>query len=73
MNIMDKGYIYVTSWLRQAKEEFMSDERGVSGIVAAVILVLIAVVLAAVFWTNINEMVTGWWSTITEKGSTIGN
>ena len=64
LSYLDQAIIRSKVWFENLREEFRSDERGVSGIVAAIILLLIAIVLAAVFWENINTMVQGWWSTI---------
>ena len=65
---LDYGYIRIKNWLSDFAEEFMSDERGVSGIVATVILVLLAVLLAGIFWDNIQTFVGGLWTDITTNG-----
>lgn len=64
LSYLDHAIIRSKMWFENLKDEFLADERGVSGIVAAIILLLIAVVLAAVFWEKINTMVQGWWNTI---------
>lgn len=64
LRYLDGALIRLKIGLGNMVDEFRSDERGVAGIVAAIILLLIAVVLAAVFWEKINGMVTKWWSTI---------
>lgn len=43
----------------------MKEESGVSGIVAAVILVLLAVLLASVFWGRLQELFVGLWRDVT--------
>lgn len=43
----------------------MKEESGVSGIVAAVILVLLAVLLASVFWGRLQELFVGLWGDVT--------
>lgn len=43
----------------------MKEESGVSGIVAAVILVLLAVLLASVFWGRLQDLFVGLWSDVT--------
>ncbi|MCR5676206.1 MAG: hypothetical protein K6G16_10910 [Lachnospiraceae bacterium] len=47
------------------KEEMKSDERGVSNIVATVILILIVVLLAGIFWDGLKEWFTTVWGNIT--------
>lgn len=43
----------------------MKEESGVSGIVAAVILVLLAVLLASAFWDRLQELFEGLWRNVT--------
>ena len=45
----------------------MKEESGVSGIVAAVILVLLAVLLASVFWDNLGKLFTKLWGNVTKN------
>ena len=47
----------------------MKEESGVSGIVAAVILVLLAVLLASVFWDNLGELFTKLWRNVTDNST----
>ena len=61
-DILDSGYIRSKIWFSNIKEEFKSDERGVSGIVATVILVLCAVLLAVFFWDKISGLVQKLWN-----------
>lgn len=42
----------------------MKEESGVSGIVAAVILVLLAVLLASIFWDNLGKLFTRLWGSV---------
>ena len=42
----------------------MKEESGVSGIVAAVILVLLAVLLASIFWENLGKLFTKLWGNV---------
>lgn len=42
----------------------MKEESGVSGIVAAVILVLLAVLLASVFWDRLQKLFTDLWGKV---------
>lgn len=57
MSILDKGYIALSNRVHQEVDTFKSDEQGVSGIVATVILVLLAVALAVIFWDKIKTFV----------------
>ena len=47
----------------------MKEESGVSGIVAAVILVLLAVLLASVFWDNLGKLFTKLWGSVTNNAN----
>ena len=47
----------------------MKEESGVSGIVAAVILVLLAVLLASVFWDNLGKLFTKLWGDVTTNAN----
>ena len=67
---LDRGYIRTKIWLSNLREDFTSDERGVSGIVATVILVLLAVLLAGLFWKNIKTFVTETlWKQVTDNAT----
>lgn len=65
--------LYIGAKIRMAKfaEQFKNDEAGVSSIVATVLLILIVVLLAAIFWTNIQEWFGTTWDKITGKADTI--
>ncbi len=52
-------------------DELRSDERGVSNIVATVILILIVVLLAALFWTNLQTYFTDLWNRVTSTSDGI--
>lgn len=47
----------------------MKEESGVSGIVAAVILVLLAVLLASMFWDSLKQLVHNLWTSVTNNVS----
>lgn len=47
----------------------MKEESGVSGIVAAVILVLLAVLLASMFWDSLQQLVHNLWTSVTNNVS----
>lgn len=68
--MLDKlGSAYLRSkiWLKCKVEDFKEEEKGVSGIVATVILVLVAVLLAITFKSQVGEFVKGLWESITNK------
>lgn len=51
--------------LRELKE----DQRGLSGVVVAVLLILVAVLAVVLLWGNLQEWLENMWKTITEKSS----
>ncbi len=59
--------------MNNALQALKEDNRGVSGIVAAVILVLIAVLLAALFWGKLQEWFNSTWGNVTETTNEIKN
>lgn len=74
MSILDKGYISLKNHIHQGIDTFKSDEKGVSGIVATIILVLIAVVIALIFWKNIKEFVqTTLWGKVKSAANGLDN
>lgn len=69
LNTLNRSYIMATIWLKCKLDELKENELGISGVVAAVVLVLIAMLLVALFWEKLKEIVTGWLGTIeTESG-----
>lgn len=61
----------VLCYIHRAKEsikDFFSDEKGVSPIIATVLILLFVVLLAVVFWDNISEWFSELWNKITENG-----
>ena len=54
-NLIRRAYINMNT----KKEAFKNDERGVSAMVATVLLLLIVVLMAAVFYEKISEWFTG--------------
>ena len=67
MNIFDRGFIRAKIWASNLKNDFKKDERGVSGVVAAVILVLLAVLLAAIFWDKLKVFFNSLWGQVTSE------
>ncbi len=72
--VLAKGYAKM-SWLKlRAKHglrELMSDERGLSGVVVAVLLILVAVLAVVLLWKQLKGWLTTTWSNITGKANTI--
>ena len=50
--------------VKKTAMNFGKDERGLSGVVVAVILVLLAVVLLVIFWEQISKLVGDIWIAI---------
>lgn len=81
MSTMDKvnfasTYVYagVSTALTYAKNKakaqikaFKEDERGVDGLVVAILLILVVVILAAIFWDQISGLFVRIWNSINEQ------
>lgn len=70
LKTMDNLYIGARIRMTKFVEQFKKDEAGVSSIVATVLLILIVVLLAAVFWKNISKWFNGTWETIFGESGT---
>lgn len=60
MVLLDALYISAQSRLRLARDkakEFLASQRGVSNVVATIIVLLIVVLLIGVFWNRLKEWV----------------
>lgn len=53
--------------LRELKE----DQRGLSGVVVAVLLILVAVLAVVMLWSSLSEWLESMWGTITGKAGEI--
>lgn len=62
-----KAYMTFTGFLQELKE----DERGLSGVVVAVLLILVAVLAVILIWGFLSGWLEQLWTTITTKGSEI--
>ena len=76
LTILDNAYIAAKNRIHRASEEikegwsdFVHSEEGVSAIVATILLILIVVLLAVIFWNSISEWLSQLWATITGKGN----
>lgn len=70
LSFLDSQYFKWKYRISQFLDDLKNDEYGISGIVAAIILLLIAVVLAMSFWDKISNMVTTWFKEITDANKT---
>lgn len=50
-------------------QSFKRDERGLSGVVVAVLLILIAVLAIGLVWTFLGEQIGAWFEEITNRAS----
>ncbi len=62
-----KAYLKALGFFQDLKE----DQRGLSGVVVAVMLILVAVLAVAALWKLLNKQLTDWWKNIVSKSSTI--
>lgn len=53
-------------------KDFKNNEFGLSGIVVAVMLALVAVIAAALFWDKIRDFVNNQWDKINSKAGEVG-
>jgi len=53
----------------QAGKEFLGDERGLSGVVVAVLLILVAVLAVVLLWGNLSKWLDDMWKKITSTAS----
>lgn len=50
-------------------QELKNDERGLSGVVVAVLLILVAVLAVVMLWDNLSQWITDLWNRIIDAGS----
>lgn len=63
-------YIRASQLKNDAKKELyalMNDERGLSGIVVAVLLILVAVLAIVMFWGSLKEYLGSMWGKVTQQ------
>lgn len=51
--------------------ELREDQRGLSGVVVAVLLILVAVLAVVMLWSSLSEWLESMWGTITGKAGEI--
>lgn len=61
------AYFAVTDFFRDLKK----DERGLSGVVVAVLLILVAVLAVVLLWDNLKNWLTEFWTRITGEAGKI--
>ena len=67
MNMLNRLYLKAkirSKGLRNDIKEFMSSEKGISNIVATIILVLIVVILIGIFWDKLSDWLSGMMNSI---------
>ena len=70
------AYAAVVSFLVCLKSDLKQDERGLSGIVVAVLLILVAVLAIVMLWGSLKGWLSDLWAQITgaaNSGMTGGN
>ena len=72
LNTLDRFYIGAKIRMAKFADQFKKDETGVSSIVATVLLILIVVLLAALFWDKISQWFNETWEKILGQSDTIG-
>lgn len=71
LNTLDRFYIGAKIRMAEFADQFKKDETGVSSIVATVLLILIVVLLAALFWDKISQWFNDTWDKIMEQNDKI--
>lgn len=72
LNALDSFIICTKFRMKNFIEDFKKDEMGVSAIVATILLILIVVLLAALFWDKISTWFESMWTRITGEADKIG-
>lgn len=71
LHAIDSLYIMARIRMKNFVQTIREDETGVSGIVATVMLILVTVLLAAVFWNKMQVWFDEMWKNITGKAGGI--
>ena len=64
-------YLTVTSTVKSFVKTLKDDERGLSGVVVAVLLVLVAVLAIVAIWGGLSGWLQDLWENITGQGNSI--
>lgn len=63
-------YLTITGAARNVREQgknFLSDERGLSGVVVAILLILVAVLAVVAIWAFLGDYIQNIWEQITNN------
>ena len=63
-------YLTITGAARNVRErgkDFLSDERGLSGVVVAILLILVAVLAVVAIWAFLGDYIQNIWEQITNN------
>ena len=69
--LMIAAYVSVTGYMQNLKEELKNDERGLSGIVVAVMLILVAVLAVVLLWGKLSEWLDEFCKKILDKSKEV--
>ncbi len=58
-------YFAVTNFF----DDLRSDERGLSGVIVAVLLILVAVLAIVLLWSKLKVQIGTWWNSIVKKSN----
>ena len=58
-------YLAITGFAR----DFKKDQRGLSGVVVAILLILVAVLAVVLIWKFLGEWIKDMWENITKKSN----
>lgn len=61
---LDSKYLVVKWKMKRALKELCEDERGLSGVVVAVLLILIAVLAISFLWGGLSKWIGAQWGRI---------
>jgi flagellin-like protein len=61
------AYITLAGFLKNLK----SDERGLSGIVVTILLILVAILAVVLFWGLLGDLITQLWAKVTGAADSI--
>jgi|GEM_PF-2934131 len=72
MNTLVLSAIFsVKNAFNNVRHELATDERGLSGVVVAVLLIVIAVLAILVLWAAMSGLLEEWWKKIVGRGTEI--
>ena len=70
-NLTIAMYLSVTGFVRDLGEDLKNDERGLSGVVVAVLLILVAVLAVTMIWGLMSGWLKTLWDNITKQADGI--